>query len=549
MMTPSEMLMYTAELKHPIEHSKAEKIAHVAYVIAQLGLQDCQDTVIGTLSHRGISGGEAKRVNIGIALITSPKVLLTDELTSGLDSFTAHEVVEVVKGIASQGITTVASIHSPPPYTFELFDKLVLLQKGRVVYFGSNGDAVCDYFGQAFPSLRSMRRTEGIADYLLDVTTRANREVKQAAAFADAYQVSELCAENRRVIDDSNRAFVVDNKPAPSPIHSQPLPSSREVVEDVDEESGGGLTVGGGGCCGCRTLAKGSSWSRCSCPLPSFVSGGDGTDSATVTPMWWALIVLWRYRSVKAYRRSDFIAPRLFDKVMIVFLVVTLWWRIGSSLPTSAGSVSAILFLWSMLTAFTSMGILPTIVLERPVYTRERSDGLYLPITYCVYKITEELVPQIPAGLAYSALVFYLVDLGGSFLLFWLVYLVSTANAIAMTFLVSACSSNTSVAGAFLSSYATTLFFFSGFLIPYPQIVKPWKWYPIIDPLRYSFGAMMANQFGPNDPPYIGGKTVLSYFGLKGVDAWRWLGFEALFFIVYTGFLWLALSYWKHQRR
>lgn len=103
--------------------------------------------------------------------------------------------------------------------------------------------------------------------------------------------------------------------------------------------------------------------------------------------------------------------------------------RIGND-PGSAGAVAAILFLWSMLTAFTSMGILPTIVLERPVYTRERADGLYLPITYCIYKLVEELAPQIPAGLAYSALVFYLVALRGSFLLFWLVYLVSTANAI-----------------------------------------------------------------------------------------------------------------------
>lgn len=53
--------------------------------------------MIGSLSRRGISGGEAKRVNIGIALITSPAVLLLDELTSGLDSYTGHEVVEIVK--------------------------------------------------------------------------------------------------------------------------------------------------------------------------------------------------------------------------------------------------------------------------------------------------------------------------------------------------------------------------------------------------------------------------------------------------------------------
>jgi len=64
---------------------------------------------------------------------------------------------------------------------------------------------------------------------------------------------------------------------------------------------------------------------------------------------------------------------------------------------------------------------------------------------------------------------------------------------------------------------------------------------------------MMANQFGPpdsaNDPPYIGGIPILSYYGLEGVDRWRWLGFEAIFFPIYTALLWAALAFWRHQRR
>ena len=160
---------------------------------------------------------------------------------------------------------------------------------------------------------------------------------------------------------------------------------------------------------------------------------------------------------------------------MIVFLVATLWWQKGDDAVAATG----ILFLWSMLSAFTSMGILPTIVLERPVYRRERDDGLYTPATYTFYKITEELIPQVPAALIYSALVFYIVGLAGSFLLFYLIYLVSTANSIASTFLISSLSSNTSVAGAFMSSYATTLFFFSGYLIPFNSIPVYWQWYAV----------------------------------------------------------------------
>lgn len=61
-------------------------------VIAKLSLERCVETVIGNASKRGISGGQAKRVNIAVSILTEPLVLYLDEPTSGLDSFTADEV-------------------------------------------------------------------------------------------------------------------------------------------------------------------------------------------------------------------------------------------------------------------------------------------------------------------------------------------------------------------------------------------------------------------------------------------------------------------------
>jgi ABC-type multidrug transport system ATPase subunit len=71
---------------------------------------------------KGISGGQAKRTNIGIALIPGPRVLLLDEPTSGLDSFTANEVVALVRALTAEGVTVVATVHSPTAYAFSLFD-------------------------------------------------------------------------------------------------------------------------------------------------------------------------------------------------------------------------------------------------------------------------------------------------------------------------------------------------------------------------------------------------------------------------------------------
>ena len=86
------------QLKRPLSEPLPAKRAAVAALIAKLGLGGCADIKIGDPMTKGISGGQAKRTNISIALITNPRVLFLDEPTSGLDSFSANEVMELVGG-------------------------------------------------------------------------------------------------------------------------------------------------------------------------------------------------------------------------------------------------------------------------------------------------------------------------------------------------------------------------------------------------------------------------------------------------------------------
>lgn len=94
-----------------------------------------------------LSGGERKRTSIGVELITDPQVLFLDEPTSGLDSFTATKIVKLLVKQSRLGKTVIATIHQPNSTTFALFDKLILLMDGHLIYQGPAQDSV-QYFGR-----------------------------------------------------------------------------------------------------------------------------------------------------------------------------------------------------------------------------------------------------------------------------------------------------------------------------------------------------------------------------------------------------------------
>ena len=99
-------------------------------------------SIIGGSFRRGVSGGEKKRVSIGIELLSQPSVLFLDEPTSGLDSKTAKNLVETLRALALEGRTIVCTIHQPQSSIYSLFDKILLLSNGRVMYLGPVTEAV-----------------------------------------------------------------------------------------------------------------------------------------------------------------------------------------------------------------------------------------------------------------------------------------------------------------------------------------------------------------------------------------------------------------------
>ncbi|KAL5740966.1 hypothetical protein ACOSQ2_030146 [Xanthoceras sorbifolium] len=136
MLTVEETLMFSAEFRLPRSVSKQKKRARVQTLIDQLGLRSAAKTVIGDEGHRGVSGGERRRVSIGINIIHDPILLFLDEPTSGLDSTSAFMVVKVLQRIARSGSIVIMSIHQPSYRIVSLLDNMIILSNGQTVYSG-----------------------------------------------------------------------------------------------------------------------------------------------------------------------------------------------------------------------------------------------------------------------------------------------------------------------------------------------------------------------------------------------------------------------------
>ncbi len=121
--------------------------ACVDRVLDVLHLTKQQHQRVGNPLTRGISGGERRRLAIGVELVGNPRVLLVDEGTSGLDASHALRVVRSLKRLARSGTTVVVTVHQPRANIFRLFDGVLLLHKGKPVYCGAASMAI-QYFGR-----------------------------------------------------------------------------------------------------------------------------------------------------------------------------------------------------------------------------------------------------------------------------------------------------------------------------------------------------------------------------------------------------------------
>src|SRR6202048_3099632 len=146
-LTIGENLQFAAAMRSP-HLSRRDRMRRLDARLIELALGERRDAVVGSAVKKTLSGGERKRLNIGLDMIGMSDVYLFDEPTSGLSSKDSEHVIEIIRSMAHNKIIVV-TIHQPSSKLFQLFHKAILLDKGgRLVFFGTPTEML-RYFAEA----------------------------------------------------------------------------------------------------------------------------------------------------------------------------------------------------------------------------------------------------------------------------------------------------------------------------------------------------------------------------------------------------------------
>ncbi|ETI39692.1 hypothetical protein F443_14726 [Phytophthora nicotianae P1569] len=440
-LTVYEHLVFQAQLRMRRTHTNEMCLARVDQVIDDLELSECRDKLIGGgISLSGITRGERKLLALATALLTNPSILLVEEPTDGLDTFSAERIVAKLRWLAfDKGLTVAVTLHHSSSHFYGLFDVLYLVADASCVYDGKASDAVA-YFstiGYHCPEYTSPM------DYFMLQMVVGDRESDDVGVA----RVETL----KREWSERNASVYAENKA------NAAAAKEHSVVDDYDQKN----RYYHMNCCGQLWLL----WTRHFVRLSryGFV-------------FWWHL---W--------------AALLIGVVFgLVYLDLDLDDQKG--IQNFSGSFFYILVVQMLFTAYRAFVFMPR---ETAVALRERQEyrgGWYHLLCWYFTKIAAELPVLIVLSIALFVPVFLLIGIGHGFKVYvymQIVLVLAGWSAIGLAFLTLGALRHVTLALIVFTVLLTLFAAFGGLLINVTDIPDWLVWLHYISPVKYAFEAMM----------------------------------------------------------
>ncbi|KAJ9315157.1 hypothetical protein DTO271D3_4610 [Paecilomyces variotii] len=452
--TPGKESRIPGESRKEYQQTFLSAIAKLFWIEHTLG------TKVGNELIRGVSGGEKKRVSIAEAMITRASTQCWDNSTKGLDASTALEYVQSLRSLTNTAhVSTLVALYQASENLYNLFDKVILIEEGKCAYFGRSEDAKAYFQNLGFEC--PARWTT--PDFLTSVSDPNARRVKKgwedrvprsAEQFEQAYRQSDVYRDALRDVDDFEK----------------------EVEEQRHERDAA------------RAKMKKKNYTL------SFYQ-----QVLTLTHR--QFLVMFGDRQSLAGKWG-----------VVTFQALIIGSLFFNQPPTSSGVFTrgGVMFFILLFNALLALAELTAAFASRPILMKHKSFSFYRPSAYALAQVVVDVPLVLIQVVIFDVIVYFMSNLSrtaSQFFINLLFIFTLTMTMYSFFRALGALCSSLDVATRLTGVAIQALVVYTGYLIP-PWKMHPWlKWLIWINPVQYSFEALMANEFYKLkiqcEPPYI----------------------------------------------
>ncbi|NXD40645.1 ABCG2 protein, partial [Copsychus sechellarum] len=461
-LTVRENLKFSAALRLPKSVKEKEKNERVNQVIKELGLSKVADSKVGTQFTRGVSGGERKRTNIGMEIITDPAILFLDEPTTGLDASTANAVPLTALSfftfrMSKQGRTIIFSIHQPRYSIFRLFDSLTLLAAGRVLYHGPAQHAI-----QYFQSIGyQCEPYNNPADFFLDVINGDSTAVAMSKA------------------DENNTAESTEE-------HSE---YDKNLAEQLAEK-----------------YSNSAYYRETKAHLESISPGNKKKTKGLFRQITYANSFLHQLKWVSRRTFKNLIGnpqasiAQVCVTAVLGLIVGAIFFGLEENTTGLQNRVGAMFFLTTN-QCFSSVSAIELFVVEKKIFIHEYISGYYRTSAYFIAKLMADLIPiRTMPSIIFTCIVYFMLGKYGlkptaeAFFTMMFTLMMVSYTATSMALAIAAGQSVVAIANLLMTVAFVFMIIFSGLLVNLTSVMSWLSWLKYFSIPRYGLAALEINE-------------------------------------------------------
>ncbi|KAG2413643.1 hypothetical protein HFD88_002832 [Aspergillus terreus] len=447
------------------------------FLLESMGIAHTADTKVGNEFVRGVSGGERKRVSIIEVLATKGSVFCWDNSTRGLDASTALEWAKALRAMTDvRGLSTIVTLYQAGNGIYNLFDKVLVLDEGKQIYYGPAQAA------KPFMEELGFVYSDGanIGDYLTGVTVPTERKIRPGYEHRFPRNADAILAEYK-------------NSPLYTHMISEYDYPNSEIAKARTEHFKESVAF---------EKAK-------YLPKNTTLTTGFGTQL-------WACTI--RQYQILWGEKSTFLIKQVLSLSMALIAGSCFY----NSPDTTAGlfTKGGAVFFSLLYNCIVAMSEVTESFKGRPVLVKHKGFGFYHPAAFCLAQITADFPVLLFQCTIFAIVMYFMVGLkvdAAAFFTFWAILFTTTLCITALFRFCGAAFSSFEAASKISGTAVKGIVMYAGYMIPKPHIKNWFLELYYTNPFAYAFQAALSNEFHDQVIPCVGNNLIPSGPGYENV--------------------------------